>query len=106
MNLKNGLIMKYFGGAEVKPQIPTVEGIRANALEIFKQLEDRIAADSQTLDQIATRRQNELQAHELAIKNLMERHSAIMNNLTAEQTLVSDSIKAAQVMKANIAQIC
>lgn len=91
--------------AEVK-HVPTVDDIKANAFEIFKQIEDRIEADSQTLDQIAARRQNELVAHENAMKNLMARHEAMMNKLTNEQLSVSDSINAAQVMKANIAKIC
>lgn len=92
--------------AEAIKQVPTVEDIRSNAFEIFKQIEDRIEADSQELDQIAARRQNELIAHENAMKNLMARHEATMNKLSNEQLAVSDSINAAQLMKANIAKIC
>ncbi|UYD59846.1 hypothetical protein LEHPIFIF_00073 [Aeromonas phage avDM9-HANS] len=104
MNEKNKL-KSFFGKPTAARVIPNVPGLKAKAFELFKEVEDRIEADSKQLDVVAEKRQAELVEHDRVLRQIMERHERNMTSIAGEEKLLRESIQEAQIMKANLAKI-
>ncbi|QBX32665.1 hypothetical protein Asfd1_39 [Aeromonas phage Asfd_1] len=105
MNEKHLKLKKFFAKEPEVPVVASVPSLKAKAFELYKEVEDRIDADSKQLDAVAEKRQAELVEHDRVIRNIMERHERNMLIIAGEEAQLRESIQEAQLMKANLAKI-